>query len=182
MTVPQSIQTMLCLGHTFADKLINSCSPPGRWRAHTVQKSTEKNDQLSPDSFYYWGTFVRLFSRSTAVFTLVHKKFIGGSDRLSFNGCSEEVEGESRSKFGDGGSDVLQGGSRLGGGENLDSLQSLVAMVTAQVHSWAHTFLWLNRCQKLHKDESTCQFLMLASVRLPGCQHKSLQPKRGGPL
>lgn len=41
---------------------------------------------------------------------------------------------ESRSKFGDGGGNVLQGGSRLGGGESLDGLQSLVAMVTAQVH------------------------------------------------
>lgn len=38
---------------------------------------------------------------------------------------------ESRSKFGDGGGDVLQGGSRLRGGESLDGLQSLVAMVTA---------------------------------------------------
>lgn len=40
----------------------------------------------------------------------------------------------SGSKFGDGGGDVLQGGPRLGGGESLDGLQSLVAMVTAQVH------------------------------------------------
>lgn len=128
--------------------------PPGRWRTHTLQKSTV----FPPDSFYYWGTFVRLFSWSTAVFTVLpaHKKFIGGSDLLSFNGRSEEVTGESRSKFGNGGSDVLQGGSCLGGGESLDGLQSLVAMVTAQVHSWAHTFLWLNCCQKLHKDGSTC--------------------------
>lgn len=39
-----------------------------------------------------------------------------------------------RSEFGDGRGDVLQGGSSLGGGESLDGLQSLVAMVTAQVH------------------------------------------------
>lgn len=135
-----------------------SLSIAGGGGTYSTKINRKHNDQFSPDSFYYWGTFVRLYSWSTAVFTvlLAHKKFIGGSDLLSFNGCSEEVRRESRSKFGDGRSDVLQGGSCLGGGESLDSLQSLVAMVTAQVHSWAHTFLWLNRCQKLHKDGSTC--------------------------
>lgn len=61
----------------------------------------------------------------------------------------------SRSKFGDGRGDVLQGGSSLGGGESLDGLQSLVAMVTAQVHRRAHAFLRFNRCQKLQTDENT---------------------------
>lgn len=61
----------------------------------------------------------------------------------------------SRSKFGDGRGNVLQGGSSLGGGESLDGLQSLVAMVTAQVHRRAHAFLRFNRCQKLQTDENT---------------------------
>lgn len=59
------------------------------------------------------------------------------------------------SEFGDGGGDVLQGGSSLRGGENLDGLQSPVAMVTAQVHGRAHAFLRLHRRQKLQGDEST---------------------------
>lgn len=110
------------------------------------------------------------------------REFTGEPTLLSFQSrcLKRHLEAgvrESRSKFGDGGGNVLQGGSCFGGGESLDGLQSLVAMVTAQVHRWAHTFLWLNCCQKLQRDESTCQFFKLESFLLPGSQRKSLQAR-----
>lgn len=70
-------------------------------------------------------------------FHLAHERFAGEPGLLSpaSDGAPKRAGGrEPGSKFGDGGGNVLQGGSRLGGGESLDGLQSLVAMVTAQVH------------------------------------------------
>lgn len=82
-----------------------------------------------------------------------------------------------RSKFGDGGGDVLQGGPSLRGGEILDGLQCLVAMVTARVHSRAHAFLRLHRRQKLQGDEKHVK-LVTSAARPSSCERHNVRRKK----